>query len=597
MKNLLLKCGATLFVGLLAMAGCTAKTPKAAENPTAVAPAVETRIVEVTREVEKTVVVTATPIPTPTYASVINAAPGTLVYPITGEPASLDPQIAQDEVSELVAAQLYEGLFDLRGDGSTAPAAATAFTASADSKTYTVTLRAGMTWSDGQPVMARDYVNGVCRLLDPTVGSPYYYLLTDIAPVQGARDYASGDAADCKKIGVQAVDDLTLRIVLAQPAAHLPQLLALPVFWPAAPPPAQAITGTAPLSTTLPAAPVVNGAYLVAEKVPGKSLTLVKNPTYWNAAAVAVERIEFRVAPDAAKQLALYEAGDLQVADFPAGETARIEADPAFKQELHVLVQPGASYLGLNTQSGPTADVNVRRAVASAIDRKKLIEEVLKQPWHLPAQTLIPPGVPGHQETPELGIPYDPAAARESLTEAGFGPGKPIPPVELWFNREGNNEALFKAVGAMLEEVGIPVRLVSAPWAVYRDSLDACNKPNRAGATKSPAACSYNLYRMGWVLDYPDPSSLLDVVFGPKSAFQYTGWQSKEYEDLLASARAERDETRRLALYQQAEGILLNDLVVVVPLQFYDRTVLVKAAVEFDFPQFGAPHLKYWKTP
>ena len=106
------------------------------------------------------------------------------------------------------------------------------------------------------------------------------------------------------------------------------------------------------------------------------------------------------------------------------------------------------------------------------------------------------------------------------MADAGYGPEKPVPPVELWYNREGNNEAIFKAVGAMLEEVGIPVKLVSSQWPVYRDSLDACNKPNRGAAAKTPAECSYNLYRMGWVLDYGDPSSLLDVVFGPKSAFQ-----------------------------------------------------------------------------
>ena len=88
----------------------------------------------------------------------------------------------------------------------------------------------------GQPAGdAGDYVNGVCRLLDPAVGNPYYYLLTDIAAVQGAKAYASGDTVDCKKVGVQAVDDLTLRITLERPASFLPTLLALPIFWPAAP--------------------------------------------------------------------------------------------------------------------------------------------------------------------------------------------------------------------------------------------------------------------------------------------------------------------------------------------------------------------------
>ena len=567
-------------------------------------PVVETRVVTETLKIPVTVVVTATPVPTPAYASKINAASGVLVYPITSEPASLDPQEADDEVSTLVAAQLYEGLFDLDANGAIVPAAAQEVMASPDSKTYTVTLRSGMTWSDGQPVTAQNYVDGVCRLLEPAVGNPYYYLLTDIAAVTRAKEYASGDLADCTKVGVKAVDALTLQIALERPAAFLPKLLAMSIFWPAAPAPSAVISGTgvisgtAPISTTLPAGPVVNGPYLLAEQVANDHITLKKNPSYWNAAQVDVEQIEFRVLPDQAEQLALYEAGDLQVAEFPASETPRIEADPAFKQELHVLVRPGTSYLGLNTQSGPTVDPAIRRAMAQAIDRQFLISEVLKQPWHVPAQTLIPSGVPGYQgEVPDVGLPYNPEAARATLAEAGYGPDKPVPPVELWYNREGNNEAIFKAVGTMLEAVGIPVRLVSSSWNVYRDALDACNQPNRAAAAKTPAQCPYNLYRMGWVMDYADPSSLLDVVLGPKSAFQYTGWQSADYEKLIAEAAAEPDEARRAELYGQAERILLNDQVAVIPLQHYDRTVLVKDGVEFNYPQFGPPRLKDWKAP
>jgi oligopeptide transport system substrate-binding protein len=596
-------------IGVVA-AGCSARKTDTATSAAAVAtavsavPVVETRVVTETLKIPVTVVVTATPIPTPAYASKINAASGVLVYPIASEPASLDPQEADDEASTLVAAQLYEGLFDLDVNGAIVPAAAQEVTASPDSKTYTVTLRSGMTWSDGQPVTAQNYVDGVCRLLDPAVGNPYYYLLTDIAAVTRAKEFANGDLADCTKVGVKAIDNLNLQIALDRPAAFLPKLLAMPIFWPAAPAPSAvisgtgAISGTAPISTTLPAGPVVNGPYLLAEQVANDHITLKKNPSYWNAAQVDVEQIEFRLLPDPAKQLAQYEAGDVQVAEFPASETARIEADPSFKRELQRLVRPGTSYLGLNTQSGPTADLAVRRAMAQAIDRQYLINEVLKQPWHVPAQALIPPGVPGHQgDKPDVGLAYNPEAARAALAEAGYGPDKPVPPVELWYNREGNNEAIFKAVGAMLEAVGIPVRLVSSNWNVYRDALDACNQPNRAAAAKTPAQCPYNLYRMGWVLDYADPSSILDVVLGPKSAFQYTGWQSADYEKLIAEAAAEPDEARRAELYGQAERILLNDQVAVIPLQHYDRTVLVKDGVEFNYPQFGPPRLKYWKAP
>lgn len=580
-----------MVLGLLAaiLVSCTSKP-----SPPTVVPRIETRVVEVTRSVEKTVVVTATPVPTPAYVSEITSPAGTLTYPLLAMPTSLDPQAVSDLPDLTVAAQLYEGLFDLRGDGTLSLAAANGFTASADSTVYTVTLRAGMTWSDGQPVIAQHYVAGVCRLLDPLTGSPFAYLLAEVAGLHGAAAYAAGDLADCAQVGVAAVDDLTLRFTLARPVAFLPQLLASHIFWPAR---LDALPVTADMSLpTTPQSPIrtsqsaiTNGPYLPAEQPAADRIVLVKNPAYWNAAQVAVERIEFVIEPDPGRQLALYEAGALQVAEPPVGEMVRILADAGFARELHVLAQPGVSYLGLNTQITPTDDVNVRRAIASALDRRALIEQALGQPWHVAAHTVIPPGIPGYQDIdPAAGYPYGLDAARRFLAEAGYGSERPVPPVELWYNREGNNDALFKAVADMLEQAGIPVRLVASGWPLYQDALSGC-----AGSTASSAACSYNLYRLGWVMDYTDPSSLLRV-FSPRSGFQYTGWVSEEYDRLLAQAEATADEAARGALYSQAERLLL-DGAIIVPLQYYDRVVLVKDGVSFDYPLFGPPHLQYWK--
>ena len=586
-----------LVAGLLA--GCSAGQEKAIEVPVTVevtVPVVQTQVVVETREVEKTVVVTATPVPTPAYVSKSNAPAGTLVYPLSGEPITLDPQEAVDEASGMLVQQLYEGLFKMRGDGTIVPGAATGFQVSKDGTVYTVTLRTGMLWSDGRPVIAQHYVDGVCRLLEPALGNSYYSLLTDVAQIKGARDYASGDVADCKTVGVKAVDNRTLQITLAQPVGFLPKLLAFRTFLPARLDLTGGIAGAAPPITAT-VGLVSNGPYLLKEHVPNDHITLTKNPAYWDAAAVGIDRIVFKVVPALADQLAAYEKGDLQVAEFPGEETPRIQADPGLAKELQVLVRPGTSYLGLNTQVGPTADVNFRRAVASAIDRRALIEDVLKQPWHVPAQVLVPPGMPGYQgNDPTVGYAYDPNAVTRYLKEAGYDEGHPPPPVELWYNREGNNEALFKAIGAMLEKAGIPVRLMSSDWNVYLQSLDDCNKPNQAAATKKPGDCTYNLYRMGWVMDYADPSGILDVVFNPSSSFQYTGWSSEAYVKLLSEARAQPDDARRATLYKQAEKLLLNDVVAAVPLQHYDRTVLVKVA-QFDYPPFGAPNFQYWKLP
>jgi oligopeptide transport system substrate-binding protein len=578
---------------ILSVAGCSTRQLQATEKPTekiitveVTVPVVATRIVVETREVVKTVIVTATPVPTPAYVSSINAPADTLVYPLAGEPATLSPQEATDAISALVVQQLYEGLYNLRGDGSTVPAGATGYQVSADGRVYTITLRNEAKWSDGRPVTAQHFVDGVCLALDPATGNDYYYLLTDIAAVAGAKAFASGNTADCGKVGVKAVGERALQVSLDRPAAFFPKLFAMQVFFPA----------RKELTSTVTGGLINNGPYTVAENVPGQRLVLRANPTYWNAGQTQLKRIEFPIVPGLADQLAQYKRGDLAVAEFPGEETSAVMADPALGKELRVLVRPGVSYIGLNTQAGPTKNVAFRKAIASALDRKRLIEEVLKQRWHVPAQAAVPPDIPGSQAAdPAVGYPYNPEAAKKFLAEAGYGPDKPAPPVEIWINQEGSNEPIFKAVAAMLEQVGIPTRLNVSKWPVYRGSLDACNKPNHAGAAKTPAECAYNLYRMGWVMDYADPSALLDMVFSPRSAFQYTGWQSKKYDELLAQALAERDEAKRLALYQAAEKALLNEEVVIVPLQYYDRTLLVKEGVQFDFPQLGLPNLQYWK--
>jgi oligopeptide transport system substrate-binding protein len=574
---------------LLAACGSDPETviapgPEVSGPATVAIPVVQTQVVVETQPVEVTVVVTATPSPTPSYVSRINARPGTLVYPLAAAPASLDPQLAVDETAGLVVEQLYEGLFHLRGDGTTSPGAATGYDVAPDGLTYTVTLRSDLKWSDGEPLTAQHYVDGLCRLLEPETGNSYYYLLTEILAITGARDFAGGDVADCAAVGFRAADESTLVINLERPASFLPKLLAFRAFLP------YRADANQPGRVT-------NGPYTLEAWDPGERLTLAKNSAYWDADTVEIERIEFPIIPDSAEQLRRYEAGDLHIAQFPAGETPRIQADPTFAEELQVLVQPGTSYLGLNTQITPTQDVNVRRAIASAIDRKTLIDSVLEQPWHRPAQVVVPPSVEGYQgDDPSVGYGYDPQAAREYLAQAGFDEDNPPPPVELWYNREGNNEPLFRAIAEMLERVGIPVRLSSTSWNVHRDSLDACHASPRR-VVRAPAECSYNAYRMGWVMDYADPSSILDVVFNPTSSFQYTGWESPTYEELMDQARSEPDEAGRTEQYREAERLLLNEAAVVVPLQFYDRTLLIKDGLEFEYPTIGAPQLQYWKLP
>ena len=582
---------AVVASALLLLGACSQRKPAVIQEPatpqvqvTVAVPVIETRLVE------KTVILTATPVSTPAYVSRTNLESGTLGYPLANEPQTLDPQAATDDASRLVVAQLYEGLFSLDKDGAAVPAAASGYQASNDGKTYTVTLRAGLQWSDGQPVTAQQYVDGLCRALDPVFANDLAQQATRTAGISGAAAYASGASGDCATVGVHATDAQSIRIDLEHPTGALLQLLAYPSWLPA--PRAQAAGASSTSALMLdPSSFMGNGPYLLAAWQPETRLAFVKNAHYWDAAHVAIERVDLQFVAEPAGQLALYEGGSLHVASFPLTELPRIHAQPAFSQELQSLVRPGVSYLGLNTLAGPTADANFRRAIASAIDRQALIRDGLRQPWHTPAHSLIPPGVAGYQAEDDAGYGYDPAATQKFLAQAGYGPANPPPAIELWTNREGNNPALMGVVADMLEKAGIPTRLVTSSWDVYQASLGACNQPTR------PAGCSYSVYWEGWVLDSADPGNLLSGVLGPRSSLQYTGWQSADYEDLLARAVGESDAAKRGELYRAAEKVLLDDAVAVVPLLYYDQLLLIKHGVGFAYPPFGPPEFKNWTLP
>jgi oligopeptide transport system substrate-binding protein len=578
--------GALLFFG-----ACSQRKPAVIQKPataqvqvTVAVPIIETRLVE------KTMVVTATPVPTPAYVSRTNLEAGILGYPLANEPQTLDPQAATNDASRLVVAQLYEGLFSLDKDGAAVPAAASGYQASNDGKTYTVTLRTGLQWSDGQPVTAQQYVDGFCRALDPVLANDLAQQAARTAGISGAADYASGASGDCATVGIHATNAQSIRIDLEHPTGALLQLLAYPSWLPA--PCAQAAGPSSTSALMLdPASFKGNGPYLLAAWQAGTRLALVKNAHYWDAAHVAIERVDLQFVAEPAGQLALYEGGSLHIASFPLTELPRIHAQPAFSQELQSLVRPGISYLGLNTLAGPTANADFRRAIASAIDRQALIRDGLRQPWHTPAHSFIPPGVAGYQAEDHAGYGYDPAATQKFLAQAGYGPANPPPAIELWTSREGNNPALMGVVADMLEKAGISTRLVTSSWDVYQASLGACNQPNR------PAGCSYSVYWGGWVLDSADPGNLLSGVLGPRSSLQYTGWQSAHYEDLLARAVGESDAAKRGELYRAAEKVLLDDAVAVVPLLYYDQLLLIKHGVGFAYPPFGPAEFKSWTLP
>jgi oligopeptide transport system substrate-binding protein len=550
----------------------------------------ETVVQEVTSivEIEKEVVVTATPEPEPTEPP--QAELEGLWVPLTTEPPTLDIQLATDTTSHLIIRQLIEGLFEYRGDGSIEPTGATGYEVSEDGLTITVTLREDGMWSDGVPVVAQHYVDGVVRLLKPETAAEYAWLMYD---VEGAEAFNTGETDDPATVGVKALDDYTLEIKLAAPTPYFETVLPFSTFYPVR----LDIVEQFGDQWTEPGNYVSSGPYLLESWDHEAEVVLVKNPDYHSADEVSIEKVTLPIITEDATILALYENDELHVGALPSEDMPRILADPVLSEELRVLPRPGVYYVGLNTLRAPTDNLNLRKALASAIDRQSIIDNVVQRPWLSVLSCTTPPNILGHQEYGTCGYAFDAEAAtgylNEYLAEMGYADVSEMPPLIFWFNRADYNEDVIEAVAAMWEEnLGITVELRTNEWAVYLDYLDACNTTK-----EDMAACEVNAYRMGWVMDYGDPQNQLEVVFAPSSTFQYTGWENERFDELMDLAGSEFDTATREAYYMEADKILSEDFVAIIPIHGYERNALVKTGVTFEYPPFGQPAYRHWALP
>lgn len=384
------------------------------------------------------------------------------------EPPTLDPNIATDTTSHEVIEQLMQGLYAYTDEGEIEPAAAVSYEVSADGLVYTINLRPGAVWSDGQPVTAQHFVDGIIRLLDPATAAEYAYVMYYVA---GAEAFNTGETDDPSTVGVRAVDDLTLEITLGEPQAFFDSILAFSTTYPVR---LDVIEQYGELWTE-PGNFVGNGAYVLTEWAHNDYLILEANPTYWDAASVSIPRIEFRIITEDATSLAAYERGELDRSGYPSEELPRILETMA--DHFVRLPRPGTYYIGLSTLRAPTDNLNLRMALASAVDKRAILDSVMNAPWRIDACGVIPPEIPGYGACGEVGYAFDMAAAQAYLEAAMAELGVTDPgdiSVNLWFNR--GNETVIEAVGNQWEtNLGINVEIVNMEWGAYLETLDQCN--------------------------------------------------------------------------------------------------------------------------
>lgn len=488
----------------------------------------------------------------------LSDAPTTLDVNLGTEPATIDPAFATDTVSNNVIEQLFIGLVDLDDRTSEIrPELATTWTVSADATVYTFTLRSDVFWSDGNPVTAQDVRYGILRSLDPVMPD---YPASMLYLIEGAEGYNRGTITDPDEVGVTVINSTTLRIDLEESAAYVLSILAHPV---ARPMPRSAIETHGVPTWTEPANIVTNGPYKLAEWAHGDYILLDKNPAYYDADNVDIDRVKMWMVDDTTA-LQMYRDAQMDTAAVPLDEMNDIKADPLLSQELGVAPHPCTYYYGFSVSQEPFDDPLVRKAFAAATNRWGLIDDFLGGGQQA-ALTYTPPGVFGHVDgyAEGVGIPYDPAQAQQWLSDAGYPNGEGLPEVTLWFNESAGHRAIAEYIrDSWHANVGASVTLEALPWVEYMNQL-----PNG----------QFQVWRNGYCMDYPEASNFLDDGV---SRSGHGNWSNATYEGLLDQAAREEDPGARKELYKQAEEILVETDAVMLPLYYYTHAGVTKPYLE-----------------
>ncbi|HWA10122.1 MAG TPA: peptide ABC transporter substrate-binding protein [Opitutaceae bacterium] len=462
------------------------------------------------------------------------AAPSGQVLRISqrNEPGDLDPATASLPDEFFIIRAVGEGLVrpsSLGLIGAQEPGAAARWENSPDGLTYTFHLRPEARWSNGEPVVAADFVDSYRRVLTPATAAPKAPLFF---AVRNARAFFEGRIGDFTAVGFRAADPLTLVITLERP---MPRFLAYVASGPWIPvnPRVVARYGR---QWTRPEHSVGNGPFTLAEWRPHQRIAVRKNPQYAEAGQVPLDEIDFIAFDNGDAEERAFRAGQLDVTmDVPRDKLATYAREhPAELQHAPLLE---TRYLSFNTRKPPLDDVRVRRALALALDRKKLVERVLLGGQE-PAFRLVPSALYGNgrgngpqlvrlsydgenqDEVKKILNEEDPVEARRLLADAGFPEGRGFPRLELTCWSPSQVSTLEVVQEMWRKELGIEVTIATREVKVHQ------------------AALSEGRYDIALMTVIPDVADPFDIVqnFRSDSPANYPHWSDARYDSLLPAA-------------------------------------------------------------
>lgn len=486
-------------------------------------------------------------------APVLNEEPGTVIFNNASEPETIDPTMHTGVPDRNVVTQLFEGLTMFDPQTLTPiPGVAERWEVSQDGLIYTFYLRKDAKWSDGKPVTAQDFQYSFTRLLDPKTAADYAY---QGYYIKNGEKFNKGEISDQSQLGMEVIDDYTLKITLESPTPYFPSLLYHSSMYPVR----QDIVEKFGTNWTRPENIVGNGPFILKEWTIQKQMIMTQNPYYWDIENVKPKKLIFYPIENTLTGYKMYQADQVMFTDpVPLSLIDKLmeENDP----EMTIVPEFSSYYYNINTTLPALKNKKIRKALSLAIDRDKIVKKILKA-GQVSAWTFVPPGTEGYvsAEPPfsKTDIPLAKKLLAEGLAEEGL---VEFPETRLLYNTLESHKQIALAITDMWREnLGLNIVLYNQEWKVY---------------LKSEKALDYQICRAGWVGDYLDPTTFLDM-FTSYAGTNYTGWSDPEYDSLIKRASEEQDTERRYKLLQQAEEILLDEQPI-IPLYFYVYDFLKK---------------------
>lgn len=451
------------------------------------------------------------------------------------DPPSLDPHTTSDATSSTIIVEIFGGLVTIDPNLNFVPDLAESWSISTDGKTYEFKLRRNAKFHDGTPVTAQDFKWSFERAASPDTKS--IVASTYLGDIVGVADKLSSKTTNIR--GVQVINDYTLSLTIDEPKAYFLPKLTYPTAFVLDQKSVEANPDTWMFN------PNGTGPFVLSAYTPGEYMQLKRNNLY-HLGPPNLDSVDLILS--GGNSMIMYENGEIDISGIGIDDLDRA-LDPTSNIYPDVVKSPPAfnvNYIGMNVNEAPFDDPKVRQALNMSVN-KSAIADTLYSGLIVPANGILPFGFPGFSES-VTGYEYSPEQAKALLAESKYGDDlENMPTIQLSIPG-GFGAPIDLDLEVMLQEweqnLGITVNIQQTEWATFLQDL---NKRR------------FQMFKVGWIADYPDPENFLDVLFHSESTNNHTGYSNPRVDELLEGARVESDVSKRFKLYNDAETQVLKD--------------------------------------